>query len=313
MNVATHTIPTFTLAAIGDAIVTRRLLPSKGVAPAFDGLLSLLRDVDATVTNLEVVAHEHKEYPSTTCGDTYMCAPLIVLGELAGIGCDLFSAATNHAFDYGYRDVDRTLAAFANRGLPVAGLGMGLYEARWPAHFDTSAGRVALVNACTLITPGSRAGEQTAAMAGRSSVNPIDVETIYRLPDEYREQLLVLSNAVGFAEQKRSWLDRGLYVGYDWDRKEYLHFGDMTLEVTDSEDEIGYRMDPEDRSAVCEWVAEAEVTDDPAAATVHVHQGVDGKQNTTDTEVQHRTSRGCGTDHPTDRRCSYPTNEPSGS
>lgn len=62
MNVATHTTPTFTLAAIGDAIVTRRLLPSKGVAPAFDGLLSLLRDVDATVTNFEVVAHEYEEY-----------------------------------------------------------------------------------------------------------------------------------------------------------------------------------------------------------------------------------------------------------
>jgi len=108
---ATHISSTFTLAATGDAIITRRLLPAEGVASAFDDLLGLLRDADVSVTNFEVIAHEYEGYPSTECGGTYMRAPPSVIDELVGMGCDLFSAATNHAFDYGHRDIERTLEA----------------------------------------------------------------------------------------------------------------------------------------------------------------------------------------------------------
>ncbi len=280
---AAHISPTFTLAATGDAIITRRMLSAEGVSAPFDELLALLRDADATVTNFEVLAHDYEGYPSTTCGGTYMRAPPIVLDELAGMGCDLFSAATNHAVDYGPGGIERTLDAFAERDLPVAGLGRNLYEARRPAYLDTPAGRVALVSACTSITPGSRAGEQTPAMGGRPGVNPLSVETIYQLPDRYREQLQELSEAVGFAAQKQSWLDRGLYYNHDWDQEEYLHFGDMKFDVTDGEGGISYRTNEADQTAVCEWITEAAATADWVVASVHSHQGVDGKQNTTET------------------------------
>ncbi len=281
---ATHIRPTFTLAATGDSIITRRLLPSEGVASAFDELLALIRDADATVTNFEVLAHEYSGYPSTECGGTYMRAPPVVIDELVGMGCDLFSAATNHAFDYGHRGIERTLEAFADREVPVSGLGTNLYEARKPTYLDTPAGRVALVSACTSITPGSRAGRATPAIDGRPGVNPLSVETIYLLPEQYRELLVELSEVVGFAEQKQSWLDRGLYVDHDWNQEEYFHFGDMKFEVTDADSGgISYRIDETDRSAVCEWITEARATADWVVATVHSHQGVDGRQNTTET------------------------------
>lgn len=281
---ATHISSTFTLAATGDAIITRRLLPAEGVASAFDDLLGLLRDADVSVTNFEVIAHEYEGYPSTECGGTYMRAPPSVIDELVGMGCDLFSAATNHAFDYSHRGIERTLEAFAERELPVAGLGRNLYDARRPAYIDTPAGRVALISVCTSITPGSRAGEQTPAMGGRPGVNPLSVETIYQLPEPYRERLLELSEVVGFAEQKQSWLDRGLYFNHDWNQEEYLHFGDMKFEVTNADSGgISYQIDETDQSAICEWIAEATATADWVVATVHSHQGADGRQNTTET------------------------------
>ncbi len=282
MSSPTHLKPTFTLAATGDAIISRRLLPSEGIATEFDTLLEILREADATVTNFETLVPGDSASPSSHCGGTYMRSPPAVLDELTAMGCDLFSAATNHAFDYGHRGIEQTLEAFAERNLPVGGLGYNLYDARRPTYLETPAGRVALVSVCTSITSGSRAGQTTQAVGGRPGVNPLAVETVYQLPERYREQFLEIRNAVGFDEQMQSWLDRGLYINHDWDSDEYLHFGDMKFEIAETGG-ISYQIDRSDQTAVCEWIEEAHNTADWVIVTVHSHQGVDGRQNTTET------------------------------
>lgn len=275
----------FRLAATGDAILTRELLPYEGVSERFDDMLNLLRGADASVANLEVLVHDYESAPAATSGGTYMRAPPAALDDLSGMGVNLFSAATNHTFDYGQGGVERTVEALRERGLAFAGLGENLYAARRPAYLETAAGRVALVSACTSITPGSEAGEQTAAMRGRPGLNPLHVDRVHRLTGERIEDLRRVSEASGFAETKRDWLERGLYYDHDWNDQSYEHLGDMKfVEVADADDQgIGYELDGSDLAAVSEWVGEARANADWVVAAVHSHQGVDGRQTTKET------------------------------
>ena len=275
----------FSLAATGDAILARRLLPYEGVSDQFDDLLSVLRDADASVTNLEVTVHDYEPAPAAASGGTYMRGPPAVLDELSAMGCNLFSAATNHSYDFGPEGAVRTVEALETRDLAFAGLGRTLYEARRPAYLETPAGRVALVSACSSITGGSAAGAQTAALRGRPGVNPLDVERVYGLPESNLETLAELSELAGIETMKESWLERGLYYGHDWDETDFFHFGDMKFDAVESAADAGiqYRMDGDDRDAICEWIAEADRTADWVVATLHTHQGADGRQSTMET------------------------------
>lgn len=282
---AVHQTETFTLAATGDAIVTREISQYEGVADEFDELVALLRDADASVTNLEVTVHDYEPAPAATSGGTYMRGPPKVLDELTALGCNMFSAATNHSYDFGPEGVIRTLEALEQRDMVSAGLGRTLYEARRPQYLETPAGRIAIVSACSSISVGSTAGEQTNALRGRPGINPLAVDTVYRLPETEIEQLRKLSEKAGIETMKQSWRDRGLFYGHDWDEEEYFHFGDLKFTDISDESEAGitYDVDTADSRAVVDWIAEADRNADWVVASLHTHQGVDGRQTTAET------------------------------
>lgn len=275
----------FTLAATGDSIITRKLLPYEGVAPEFDRLLDLLRDADATVTNLEVLLHDYEGYPAATSGGTYMRAPPSMADQLAGMGCDLFSAATNHTFDYSHGGLEATIEALEDRDLTFAGIGRNLYEARSPAYFETAAGRVALLSACSTITPGSEAGRQSESLSGRPGLNPLHLEKVYRLPEDRLNELRELSDELGIEHIKQEWRERGLHVGHDWHEDEYFHFMDMKFEACADGKSAGidYQVNQTDEEEILEWVADARRNADWVVLNLHCHEGTDGRSGTQST------------------------------
>lgn len=275
----------FTLAATGDAILTRELTPYEGTDPRFDRMVSTLREADATVTNLEVLVHDYEGYPAAASGGTYMRAPPRVLDELKAVGCDMYAAATNHTFDFSHGGIEATLRHVEERDLPTAGLGTNLYEARKPAYFETPAGRVALVSACSTITPGSEAGEQSPALGGRPGLNPLHVEQVYRVPEDRIDDLRELSELAGFEQVKQSWLDRGLLSGHDWNDEDYFHLGETKFQPVDSVEEAGvaYEVDEADLAAIEGWLAEAASQADHVVMSVHTHEGAGGRQTTKET------------------------------
>lgn len=282
---ATHLTEEFTLSATGDAILTREIRPYEGASDQFDSLLRTLRGTDATVTNLEVIVHDYEHSPSPSSGGTYMRAPPKILNELAAMGCNLFSAATNHVFDFGHGGVETTLRELNERGLAAAGLGANLYEARRPAYVETAAGRVAMVSACSSITPGSAAGPQSPSLPGRPGLNPLSVDPVYHVTESDIERLEAVSEASGIEAMKQSWLERGLYYNHDWNDPEYFHFGDMKFRTVDDESQAGlkYEVAEDDRTAILDWIAEADANADWVVMTHHAHQGVDGRQTTRET------------------------------
>lgn len=285
----------FRLAATGDAIITRPVTPYEGMSDRFDTLLDLLRGADASVTNLEVLTHDYEPAPAANSGGTYMRAPPRVLDDLTEAGIDLFSAATNHTMDYGPGGIERTLAALRKRDLTFAGLGDTLYEARRPGYLETSAGRIGMVSACTSFTPGSKAGEQTAAMGGRPGLNPLGVERVHQISADRMDDLRRVSEAAGIETIKQDWLDRGLYFGHDWDDDSYFHFGDMKFQIPeDGEQGVEFVADEDDVAALTDWVADAKTNADYVVATIHTHQGVGGRQTTTETpSFLKRAAREC--------------------
>lgn len=290
---ATHQTESFTFAATGDAMITREILPYEDNTDAFDDLLMLLRGADATMTNLEVLLHDYEGYPSASSGGTYMRSPPRVADELAGMGINLFSAATNHTIDYSHKGIERTIESLRERNLTFAGLGENLYEARNPAYLETAAGRVAIVSACSTITPGSEAGAQSPALQGRPGLNPLRVEQVYRLPHSQLDSLRKISHELGIEDVKQAWYDRGMRVGHDWDDESYFHFMDMKFETGDKA-AIEYAVDEDDREEIIKSIEEARRNADWVVATLHAHHGPGGRTRTKETpEFVRKFGRTC--------------------
>jgi poly-gamma-glutamate synthesis protein (capsule biosynthesis protein) len=275
---------TFRLAATGDAMITREIEPPASFAAEFEAITDLLRDATTTVANLETVLHEFEAEQGVYAhdsGGTYMRAPPKVLDELSAIGCDAFTAAQNHAFDYAYGGMLSTIAELESRELPLAGLGRNLYEARRPTYIETPAGRVALLSATSLFSSGMDARPQTEAMPGSPGVNPLGKETVYRVTEEHVERLRETSQLLNVEDIKRKWVERGHYGRQNWLDEDYFHFLDMKFETVTEESDCGiyYESDEGDAAEIGEWIREADRTADWVVMGLHTHASALGYFN----------------------------------
>ena len=274
----------FRLAATGDAMITRELEPPSAFAAEFEAIADLLRDATTTVSNLETVLHEFKADEGVYAhdsGGTYMRAPPKVLDELSAIGCDAFTAAQNHAFDYAYGGMLSTMAELEAREMPFAGLGENLYEARRPSYLETPAGRVALLSATSMYSGGVQATPQTEAMHGSPGVNPLGKDTIYRVTEDHVEVLRETSRLLNVEEIKQNWIERGHYGRRDWLDEDYFHFLDMKFETVAEESDCGiyYETDEGDVADICEWIQEADRNADWVIMGLHAHASAMGYFN----------------------------------
>lgn len=161
------------LVATGDSLISMR--QSVHCEPEFMKLVELVRGADVAFANLEMLLHDYGEecYPATESGGTYMRAPPEMLDELLWMGFDLFSTANNHSLDYMYGGLFSTMGCLEAKGVPYAGTGGNLSEARRPAYLETGRGRVALISACSSYASFGRAGDSRRDMGGRPGLNPL--------------------------------------------------------------------------------------------------------------------------------------------
>jgi len=188
------------LVATGDSLITLR--QSVHSEPGFERLLEVIRGVDVAFTNLEMLLHDYDEdcYPAAECGGTYTRAPPSILGELTWMGFDMFSTANNHSLDYMYGGLFSTLYYLEEAGLPHAGTGRDLAEAREPGYMDTGSGRVALLSACSSFASFGRAGDARRDMKGRPGLNPLRHERWYVAKPETIEKLKEVHDRLNLPE-----------------------------------------------------------------------------------------------------------------
>ncbi|MFQ6053409.1 MAG: CapA family protein, partial [Candidatus Bathyarchaeia archaeon] len=118
-------------------------------------MVDLIRSADVAFTNLEMLLHDYEGYPAAECGGTYTRADPSMIEELKWMGYDIVSTANNHSLDYMYGGLFKTIEHLDAAGVPHAGTGRDLAEARQPAYQETpsppSAGRGRLGGICTAV------------------------------------------------------------------------------------------------------------------------------------------------------------------
>ena len=191
----------WSLAAVGDAIITRRVAQFDNAAdPRFQEMAKVIRAADAAMVNLELSTFrfsEFKGWPEVENGGNWEVAPPEVVDDLQHLGFDLFNRANNHTTDYGVEGMRMTNRLLDQRGVVHAGSGENLGAASRPGYLDTPKGRVAFIGLATSFTPMSRAGDPRPDMVGRPGANALRVEVSYEADSATFESLRAA--AAGFS------------------------------------------------------------------------------------------------------------------
>jgi poly-gamma-glutamate capsule biosynthesis protein CapA/YwtB (metallophosphatase superfamily) len=185
----------FTMALVGDAIITRPLSPYK--EPEFLRMIDLIRGADVAFANLEMLFHDYEPYPMHESGGTWMRAEPALAKELVWAGIDIVGMANNHTGDYGADGMRLTQKHAVAAGLVVAGTGENLYEAREARFFDTANGRVALVSLASTFPTHSAASKPKGAVRGKPGLNPLRFTTTRVVTRDQLEQLRTSLRAAG--------------------------------------------------------------------------------------------------------------------
>jgi poly-gamma-glutamate capsule biosynthesis protein CapA/YwtB (metallophosphatase superfamily) len=165
----------FTLAAVGDCLLTRRVSSRRD--PEFLALRELLHGVDCAWGNCELVlADARRVYAMPKGGDPHAIAPPWAADEMVWTGLDFVGVANNHTLDFGYDGFAQTLENLERVGLPYAGAGIDLAQAARPAYFDSPVGRVAQVNCASTFLSYFAASPAHPYLRGRAGINPLSIQ-----------------------------------------------------------------------------------------------------------------------------------------
>jgi poly-gamma-glutamate synthesis protein (capsule biosynthesis protein) len=183
----------FTLATVGDCIISRPLSQKRVSDPGFDDAVKILRGADATFGNLETTildVRNFKGYPNSGAEDWGLAALPAVAGDLAKLGFDLLARANNHALDWGITGMRETSQRLDEAGLVHAGVGENRGHARAPRYFESEKGRIALVSMATSFDPSSAATPAHGSTAGRPGLNALRLERFTVVPPEIMTSLV---------------------------------------------------------------------------------------------------------------------------
>ena len=154
--------------AAGDAIIQRRIPEN---FEGFSELYPIISQGDARFFNLETTLNrEGESCVSQLSGGTYIRTNPEVLDDLKKFGFNMTSFNNNHALDFSYEGLEKTLESLDKSGLVHAGVGKNLDEAAAPKFLDTEKGRVALIAVNTSFNPAMLAGKQTGRIKGRPGI-----------------------------------------------------------------------------------------------------------------------------------------------
>src|SRR6266705_2646704 len=116
----------FTLAAVGDCIISRPHAPMLPGDSAFAAVVKILRAADAAFGNFEDTSIDldgFKGSPHSWLGDWTLIAPPEIAADLKTLGFDLFARANNHAYDWGLEGMQETDRRLDEADLVHAGTG----------------------------------------------------------------------------------------------------------------------------------------------------------------------------------------------
>ncbi|MDJ1433811.1 CapA family protein [Halostagnicola sp. A-GB9-2] len=274
----------FSVAVTGDSIVNRDF--SFCSEPGFRTIIDRLREADVSFTHLETLFHDFDDpevYPSAKAPRTWVRAPKSAASDLEWAGIDLVSHASNHALDYSYGGLRETWTALEDAGIPYAGTGENLTQARRPVFLDTDNARVALVSMTSSFQDWACAGRARGDVGGRPGVNPLRYD--YRITTEMMDSLRDVGQALGLT------LNQPADGVLTFSKKGSLNT-DMCFREAAS-DEVGRVLNERDKLENLAAIENAAVAADVVIAHVHMHEFRPGGEVTDPPRFIERFAQDC--------------------
>jgi len=190
----------FTIAFVGDCVLSRPVSQLAGRDPAFASVLDLLATADVGCGNLETVIFDPREqscHPYPWDGDWTLAAEPSAAADLAAMNIRLVSRANNHALDWGTAGMRATSSLLDQARVVHAGAGVNEATARAARYLETPAGRVALASFATTFRPFSDAVASRGEAPGRPGVSPVALTPIAVLPDDLFDTLAAAARRLG--------------------------------------------------------------------------------------------------------------------
>lgn len=252
--------------AVGDMIIQKRIYEGY---EGFAELSPFIRQGDARFFNLETTLnHEGEACASQFSGGTWLRTNPEVLEDIKPFGFNMTSFNNNHALDFSYAGLERTLEALEKSGLVHSGVGRNLAEASAPRYLETQNGRVALIAVNSSFDSSMMAGEQSPRVPGRPGINGLRIEKHIELPQTDLDFV------------KRIAKETNINAGKEITRREGYH-----PELKNDEAELGelkfvlgetprfvMKVNEKDMARVEKAIYEAKLQADYIMVSVHSHQ-----------------------------------------
>ena len=257
----------FTLAAVGDCIISRPLSQLAVADVRFASVVRLLRDAHATYGNLETSITSPDApgvVPMGVPEDWTVRAEPATAADLRSLGFDLLGRANNHSTDWGTGGLRETGRHLDAAGLVHAGAGETLAAARAPRYLETPWGRVGLVSAtATLGNDAAAALDAFGEVPARPGVHAVGVTPVVTVPGEVMDSLGRVREAVP---------DIDLAWTPNLEPKRLLELQRVRYVRGESFD-VRFEIDADDRVALLRSVRQAAQHADLSVLAIHAHHG----------------------------------------
>ncbi len=262
------------LTAVGDMIIQKRIFEGY---EGFAELAPFIKQGDARFFNLETTLNDEGEaWASQFSGGTYLRTTPEVLDDIKSFGFNMTSFNNNHAMDFSYIGLERTLSALKNSGLVHSGVGMNLAEASAPKYLQTKNGCVALISVNTSFEPSMMAGEQSPRVPGRPGINGLRIEGHLELTKKEFEFIKTIASDTNINAEKEITRKEGYFPELAEGEAE---LGDLKISAGSS-CRFVMNVNKTDISRVERAIYEAQLQADYIIISVHSHQLSGDKKET---------------------------------
>ncbi|HMK87380.1 MAG TPA: CapA family protein [Steroidobacteraceae bacterium] len=250
----------FTVAAVGDLIISRPLSQYADRLPGFAMVLDVLRGADVLYGNLETTLFDARSFrgaPYSWDGDWTNSSEPAAAADLKRMGFSIVSRANNHALDWGLEGMRATGRYLDEAGIVYAGVGEDRGLARAPRFLETTKARIALVSIASTFRPTTDALPPHDAAPGRPGLNALHVTRTIVLPAAAMRSLAAIDCET-----------HGLHCR---ETPAELELFDLKYRLGKAF-EYDYEMDPEDLAEIGKSIRSARQNADLVIVSIHSHE-----------------------------------------
>jgi poly-gamma-glutamate synthesis protein (capsule biosynthesis protein) len=255
----------FTYAVLGDISLVRPV--TQLGLPDFEKVLQVVRNADFALANQEGTAF-HTATKRFAVNEIGAMAPSdsSAAWDIKNMGVRMVTVANNHSADYGADGLLENLRLLREAGVPYAGAGNNLREARAATLFTTPKGRVTVVATAGTFKLNFAAADGRGALAERPGISTIRTTVFQQVtPEEMR--LLQQLNAVRYPQART---DDAL--------PQQLIVLDQIYQLGDKPG-LAYRGNEFDTRDIMQAVHKARENSDFTIFTIHAHQSATGEDD----------------------------------